>query len=223
MADGEGSSGALTREMVDFNLAPAGYLHESWRPTLPHGEIYQALSDRPQAGRRLSRYLIDTFDLGAAFYDDFSEPRARLALLDGKYLESLFLYVGAALRSAELRNQLDGSKIATLRRVVGAGPLDYATKRTSFAGAPPDFSYEPEISEPRLRFMQIGAAYSISPRASAETSYLTRLALKLPHGMSKSLKADLPAAAGEPDSEALPPVTRRVVKEFLPQWLPLFD
>lgn len=224
MADAVGvdPSFALARDTFGFNLAPAGYLHETWFTNLPHGDVCQTLSAYPRAQGQLSRYLLGTLKLDTRFFHDFSEPRARLALLDGKLLESLFLYVGAALRANEFRNVLDGARIADLRRALGNGPLDYAIKRGSFSGTLPQFPYEPKLRDPRLRLLQIGAVYSVSPRAAADPAYLGRLALKLPHRLSAGLVADLPAEAGEPDRTGLPPITHRVVKEFMPKWLPIF-
>ena len=220
MAEAPPSLAALS---LDFNLAPVKYLHDSWYAVLPQGEFCRRLLGHGRARAHVSRYLLESLGLERRFYDAFETPRSRLALLEPRLLETLFLYVGAALRSAEFRRELNGTRVAMLRRALGGNLLDYATKRVPFAGPVPDFPYEPEMRDnTRLRLIRIGAVYSMSPGAAADPAYVGRAVLKLPHPISVDLIADV-AAAAEPDNPRLPTVTRRVVREFLPKWLPLFD
>ena len=131
--------------------------------------------------------------------------------------------IGATLRSAEFRNELDGTTISLLRQALGSSVLEYATKRVPLAGPLPSYPYEPDLSNNlRLRLVQIGAVYSLSPRAAQQRAYAGRLVLKLPHRLANGLLADLPEAAAEPESTVLPQVTRRIVREFLAPWFPLF-
>lgn len=214
---------SMKEQLLLFNLAPVTYVHDSWYEALPHGQVCQFLATQRGARRSVSQHLLENRGVTRSFYKNFDEPRARLALLETRYLEELFLYVGALLRNAEFRNELDGKRILTLRKFLGPQVLEYATKRAPFAGPVPDFPYEPEgDNNPRLRLIQIGAVYSLSPRASAEPAYLQRLALKLPQRIANGLLTDLPHSAGAPEDTGLPKVTRRIVREMLPKWLPLF-
>ena len=215
---------SLAALSLDFNLAPVKYLHDSWYAVLPRGEFCRRLLGHGRARAHVSRYLLESLGLERRFHDDFSEPRSRLALLEPRLLETLFLYVGGALRSAEFRRELNGTRVALLNRALGSNLLDYATKRVPFAGPVPEFTYEPEMRDnPRLRLIRIGAVYSMSPRAAADPAYVGRVVLKLPHPISIDLISDVAREAVEPDNPGLPIVTRRVVREFLPKWLPLFD
>ncbi len=144
-------------------------------------------------------------------------------MLPHKQLESLFLYVGATLRHTEFVNELSGRRVAALRQSLGASLVDYAVKRVAFSGEIPEFRYEPEADiPPRLRLIQIGAVYTVSPRASAVPAYVRRLALKLPKPISHGLICDAPHKAAEPDNKTLPLVAQRVVREFLPKWQNMF-
>ena len=208
---------------LSFNLAPVGYVHESWYENLPHGELCKTLAGHPKARGRISQFLLQTLGLEGRYFCDFREPRMRLALLPPKLLESLFLYVGATLRNAEFRNELDGTTISLLRQVLGSDVMEYATKRVPLLGSVPAFSYEPDLSNDlRLRLVQIGAVYSLSAAAAQQSAYAGRLVLKLPHRLATGLLADLPGKAAEPESQGLPVVTRRIVREYLPPWLTLF-
>lgn len=214
---------SMKEQLLLFNFAPVTYVHDSWYENLPQGQICSYLATQPSGRSHVSQHLLENRGVSKRFFNDFKEPRARLALLETRYLEDLFLYVGALLRNTEFRNELDGKRILTLRKFLGPAVLEYATKRAPFAGPVPHFPYEPEIdNNPRLRLIQIGAVYSVSPRASANPAYLQRLALKLPQRISTSLLTDLPQAAGAPEDTGLPKITRRILKEMLPKWLPLF-
>ncbi|MEM9045810.1 MAG: SctK family type III secretion system sorting platform protein [Pseudomonadota bacterium] len=213
----------MKEQRLLFNFAPVTYVHDSWFESLPQGQVCRHLATKSSGRSSVSQHLLENRGISKKFFYDFKEPRSRLALLETKYLEDLFLYVGALLRNAEFRNELDGKRILTLRKFLGPSVLEYATKRAPFAGPVPDFHYEPDIDgNPRLRLIQIGAVYSISPRASSDPAYLQRLALKLPQRISTSLLTDLPHSAGEPEDTSLPKITRRIVREMLPKWLPLF-
>ena len=207
---------------VAFNLAPAGYIHDSWLDALPNGDLVRTLGSQRPAAAALSRYLLDHFDLTGAFFDDFGEPRARLALLDNALLESLFLYAGLTLRSEELRNEIDGSRIARLRQALGGQAIDFAVRRVPFLGTVPAFDYEPDTQEPRTRLTLIGAVFSLSRRAWRDPGYSGRLVLKFHRRLSHGLLATWPASRDRDDTPGLPPLVRRLINEFMPQCRPLF-
>lgn len=222
MPDGAGQL-SLADQTLLFNLAPVGYTHMSWYDTLPYGTLCRTLSDRADGRPWVSQYLLEAQHVDTAYFTDFSEPRARIVLIGRKFLESLLLYVGVTLRSEEVRTEIDGRRLALFQRRLGRDVIDYAKQRAVLAGPIPEFDYEPAVTDPRLRFLMIGAAYSLSPRATGQTAYLRRVALMLPQDLSKKLADDLPQEVADPDNTGLPSVTRRIVKEFLPQWRHLFD
>lgn len=205
-----------------FNLAPVRYVHPSWYDAAEGGEGMRALAGAPALQRAISATLLERFGLDRAFATEFSEPRARLALLDRPLLESLLLYVGAALRSDALRAVLDGRRLAYLRREIGSGALDYAIRRAPLSGPIPAFALEPSEESMRVTLLRIGAAFSLSPEAVGDPAYLRRVGLMLPRRAGVALAEDLPHPDA-PEGRALPPLVRRILKEFSPLWLPFFD
>lgn len=207
---------------IAFNLAPVAYIHDSWLDGMPNGDLVRTLRPKAEAAAALSRHLLDHFHLAGGFFDDFGEPRARLALLDNTRLESLFLYAGLALRAQEFRNEIDGGRIARLRQALGAHALDFAIKRVPFLGAIPAFDYEPEVQEPRTRLILIGAFFALSRRAWSDPAYSGRVVLKFHRRLSHGLSAPWPEPDDSDKDAKLPPLIRRLINEFMPKCQPLF-
>ncbi len=211
-----------THRAVVFNLAPATYIHDSWLETLPHGELVGILKREPDALASVSQFLLDALHLRDGYFCDFAEPRSRLALLDSAVLEKMFLYAGLALRSEEIRGEIDGVRLGRLREALGASALEFAVKRAPLLGKLPLFDYEPAASNLRVRLTLIGAMYALSPAHWNDPAYSRRVILKLPRGLSEELQSTLPEhPRGDPGPE-LPGLARRLIREFAPEWQALF-
>ena len=207
---------------LDFALAPARYVDPSWLADAPHGEAYRRLAGAGACGRRLSRWLIDSFRLAEVDLALFEAPRARLALLDRASFERVTLHVGAALRGDELRGVLSGAERTRIREAIGPEAFAFATAGSLLLGQPPAFGFEPHERSLPTRLIAIGAAFSLSPVAWADPAYVGRVRLKLPKPLARELLGDWTARADLPPDPALPPLTRRVLRECAPQWQPLF-
>lgn len=219
-----GGRSALAARCLAFNLAPVDYVHPSWYAAVETGAFLEGSAKVPSFRAAVSEALLDRFGLSRLFALDFAAPRARVVLLDREVLESLLLYVGAALRNTELRSVLDGRRVGYLRREIGPGAYDFATKRVRLLGPLPDFAYGAGEAAGRVRdsLIRTGAAYTLSVRALEDPAYRQRVALILPREESTRLMEDLPVA-GVPEGDGLPPLVRRILKEFGPRWLPFFD
>jgi hypothetical protein len=168
----------------------------------------------------VSRYLAETLGLVDAYVYDFSDPRSRLALIDGPALERLSLYVGIALRSIEIKQEIDGERLRELKSILGEDGYRFASQRAAFLGSIPEFPFEPSKRDPHLRLSLIGARYCVQQLSSLGRTLRRRMTLKLPSSWSSSL-VDAPIL-GMSREPALPPLLRKVIKEKLPQWHPLF-
>lgn len=207
---------------VAFNLSPLKDLDESWLQTIPNGRLLPHLRGAA-AERWVSRHLLDAFDLAGRYWEDFSAPRARLALLDRQTLQAVLFHVGLVLRGGEIRGELNGARVKQLRAEIGAAAMDFVVKVAPLYGAVPELAYEPELADPRARLMLIGAAYSVHRTAAADAAYIMRLAFKLPNGLCDGLLKLANAHSSDDAGDSLPRVTRRVIKDLVPQWLALFD
>ena len=214
---------------LELMLQPATYLHESWYETLPNGELIRRLRNEPAATALVNRQLRDilALDLESPPHE-FSGWRARLALLEGPALAQLSLYLGLALRSAALRNELLGARLRRLRETLGNEAFTFALKRTPFLGAIPDFPFEPQDDDPGIRFSLIGARFSILQVAQLSEALARRMVLKLPRNWAEDISPQsnsdvLDNTPGERQDDAhLPPLLRKLIKERLPTWSPLF-
>ncbi len=212
---------------VSFNLSPLKDLDESWLQTLPNGNLVPHLRGAA-AERWVSRHLLDAFDLSGRYWEDFSAPRARLALLDRAALQTVLFHVGLVLRAGEFRNLLDGARVKALRDEVGPAAYDFAVKTAPLYGATPAFDYEPEPNTGmRERLLLTGALHSLHRGAAADPAYITRVAFKLPVSLCrclmKAVSALPPETSWPAPGDTLPHLTRRIVKDMAPQWLTLFD
>jgi len=205
-----------------LNFCPAVYVEDSWLDEIPHGLLVRRLRTEPLAGPYLSRFLREALELNSAYCDDFSDPMARLALLDGDSLQRLFLYLGLTLRSAELRTEIRGAQVNRLKRALGDRVYAFALRRAPFLGSLPDFPFEPGSTDPAERFAQIGLQYCWGRFAVLGAGLVRRLFLKLPRDWSAGLSARAGFGTALATPPELPPLVRKLVKEVLPRWTPLF-
>ncbi|NJN46701.1 MAG: SctK family type III secretion system sorting platform protein [Candidatus Competibacteraceae bacterium] len=207
------------KRALTFNFHPVAYLHDSWFDTLPYGDLMRRLRTMPRAAPQVSRHLLQALGLEQDYWYDFSDRRTRLALLNGPTLERLFLYLGLTLRSTELRGELLGERLRPIKQAVGEDGFAFAVKRAPFLGGLPDFSFEPETDDPHTRFSLIGARFC-ADQLPAE-ALLKRMALKLPVAWSSLLTAN-PQPSPVTIDPSLPPLLRKLIKELMPKWTPLF-
>lgn len=202
-------------------IAPAGYVDLSWVEDTPHGATFRALRRAGACGRRLSRWVLDHFQLAWLDLSIFETPRTRLVLLDAASLQRVTLFVGLALRAEEMRGVLGGTARARITEEIGREGLDFAVRGSLLLGRAPRFGFEPDARRLRLRLVAIGAAFALSPSAWAVPGYADRLRLKLPKPVAGALPADWTQHPDLPPDPALPPLVRRIVREVAPQWSPL--
>lgn len=203
-----------------FNTQPALYLHDSWHERLPHSVILNRLSDSPRARVALSRHLLTVFALEGRYMEDFTNPWARLALLDGPWIERLMRRLGLALRSPSLRLELSGERLRHLKLALCAEDWNFVTRETPLLGRIPAFHSEPSRpdADPATRFGLIGTRFCVLQGLGAlDEALIRRLALKLPADWAPTLHA-----ARVPSSGTLPPILRKLLRELPPAWTPLF-
>lgn len=212
-----------------LNFQPCRYVHESWYATLPQSELIQRLRDAPAAAAHINRYMQHILALDRRpLPDDFSHWRARLALLDGPALTQLSLFLGLALRSEELRNELLGVRLRRFRQALGDEAFTFVLKRAPFLGMIPHFPFEPDDVDPHIRFPVIGARYCIQQVAQSSPALARRMVFKLPQGWAGwitqvSTVKEFPDDAPSRQNQRIPPpLLRKLIKERLPPWNPLF-
>lgn len=203
-----------------FNTQPARYLHYSWYERLPHGALLDRLLDSPRARAALSRHLLTTFELDGCYVEDFANPWARLALLDGPWIERLMRRLGLALRSPSLRLELSGKRLRHLKSALSTEDWNFVTREAQLLGRIPEFNSEPQQpdADPTTHFGLIGMRFCVIRGLGAlDAALIRRLALKLPADWAPVLNV-----ARAPRSTELPPILRKLLRELPPAWTPLF-
>lgn len=213
----------LAERALSFNLMPCVELDDTWLEAMPNGELYRTIGKSSYAEPQLAQYLLDTFQIAGRYWSDFSAPRTRLALLERHTLQKVCMHIGLALRGPEIRAEVNGAAIKELRDAVGADAIDFVFKTAPLIGATPEFVFDAGANDIRLDLIALGAAYAIHQEAAGDSAYTTRLLFKLPQKLSKAFHGYLETADVYEKTNALPPITRRVIKEVAPQWLPLFN
>jgi len=122
------------------------------------------------------------------------------------------------------RNLLNGARIKALRGEIGSAAYDFVVKAAPLYGAPPAFDYDPPAQlDSRGRLMLTGAAFSLHRGAAADAAYITRFAFRLPAALCDGLMTVAGERPAEEAGDALPRLTRRIIKDRVPRWLNLFD
>lgn len=196
-----------------LHFHPASYLHDSWIDTLPYSELIRRLRSVPKVTMRLSQYIDTTLTLEPRYWYDFSEPSTRLALLDTPSLESLFFYLGLTLRRNEISREIMGETLRTLKRTLGETALQFVLKEVPLLGTVPEFPFEPAKTHQKERLTIIGAKYCAHflPYALVQ-----RMALKLPFEWYAYFSTT------QSTPVLLPRFVRKLIKNILPAWDPLF-
>lgn len=213
----------LAERTLSFNLMPCLEMDETWLAFFSHGQVCSAIGDNPDAESQIAQYLLDTFNLTNQYWCEFSAPRMRVALLDRYTLQKVCLYVGLVLRGAELRAEVSRAALERLRRDIGGEAMDFLFKTAPLIGAPRALAVNMGADDTRLDLMALGASYSIHYAAADDNAYTKRFLMRLPQKSADAFQRYLESVDPDEKSDALPPVTRRVIKEAAPQWLALFN
>lgn len=211
--------------LAAFNFDPISQIDSSW--LTGHGgagsEFLASLVRSPDARSKLARYLMDHHKLTGTWWTDFSFPRSRIALLDRDVLQTALLRMGLLIKGDEIRRDLDGARRRTTRSRIGDEDMDFVLRTAPLLGHPAPVDHEFEHKDPRHRFMAFGLAASVDRMLLEESAYRVRLSLRLPKQLAATL-SDLATTdrslRGPPELSAL---IRRILKDFAPPWLPLFD
>ena len=206
-----------------LNFHPATYVHPSWLGPMDHRRVIELLRNEPASAIPVSRHLMHALELDRCHCEDFSTPFARLALMDGDAAARLYLYVGIALRSDELRGQIAGHQVRAVRDSLGAEAHAFGVRTSPLLGLIPEFSFEPEADDPTTRLSLIGAVYCWSHlQPKPEEAVLRRALLKLPASWEPYLSTAWDNPEGRDSGEDLPSLVDKILKEVLPEWRPLF-
>lgn len=211
--------------LARFNFDPLSQIDSSW--LAGHGEagsdLLESIVRSPDARPKLARYLLDHHELTGKWWTDFSFPRSRIALLDRDVLQTALLRLGLLLKGDEIRHDLDGAHRRTTRARIGDEDMNFVLRTAPLLGRPEPIDYDCEHADPRHSFMAFGLAASVDRMLLEESAYRVRLSLRLPKQLAETL-SDLATTdrslRGAPGLSAL---IRRILKDFAPSWLPLFD
>jgi hypothetical protein len=163
--------------------------------------------------------LADNLLARGRYVTDFTLPQSRLLLLDCAELERLCLYLGAIMRMPQIRSILDGNRVRAIIGALGEAVYDYALKRGPLLGEPPAVAVDWDPEDVHGWCAVPGAAYCAQLLKPLDQELLRRLILKLPETWSAVLAAVDPISTND---DGLPPLVRKVLKETLPEWFPLF-
>ena len=213
----------LDERVLRFNLMPVEDMDESWLDGLPNGRLWPVVKQSADGRRWFSKYILDQFHLTGRYWTDFSKPRARLALIDRRALQTVFFYIGLTLKSADIRSEVNGAKLKELRAELGPDAMNFAFRSAPLIGAPPRFAIKHDTDNMRSGVMLAGAAYAVHAGLVSTEAYIKRLCLRLPRAMAEKLQETATGASPDGNADELPRLVRRVVKEVAPQWLPLFS
>lgn len=210
------------RVLARFNLAPLDELDPSWSADVPIPDLATAATSSPRVSAYVARYMLKAADIAERYVTDFRRPRARIALMDRDALQSLLLHVGAALRSADFRREIDRERVLATRDAVGEALHDFAIRTAPLYGDLPSVDVAARDIGLRERCMLVGAIFSVDRIALQEAGYRQRLSWKLPKPVAEHL-ARVAEARESDDAPELPPLLRRIINDRFGSWRPLFD
>lgn len=128
------SAGKIAVRLVEFNLHPARYAHQSWYPSvMDTTPLREAISDpRADAFARaephLSRWLLREMGLQAELDWEMREPQKRLWLLDAPSLARLARELALAMHREWLLRVIDATRWRALEESLGGQALRFVVE-----------------------------------------------------------------------------------------------
>jgi type III secretion protein K len=213
---------AIDQLLYDFNVKPAGYVHESWLPANVAAEWPSLLGSRSNKTRDLlSLWVIEYFQLVDNFDFDFSAVEKRVLLLDPLSLHKTAQLLGLAAVRYELKTRISRKDLSALKSALGEA--DYCFFREHILTWPnvlnyPGFSFDgSKLCDQATR---IGVEILMSCMKSVAPQSVRRALLKVPQAHASDVDAS--ALSEEQHQSVVNFCTNCVIRGKFPQWHWLF-
>ncbi|MCC5811367.1 MAG: SctK family type III secretion system sorting platform protein [Ectothiorhodospiraceae bacterium] len=213
---------------VQFNLLPATYADPSWLQLLDPAGSPGTLERTPPSAfwaKRLSRRLLEAWDLDRMYDFDFADPGKRVALMEPPALTEASLLTAAVLVRSSLRTIVHGPTVAQLHEALGANAhriaLSWEIPTPELPRVFTELPAETPDPEQWARHAMALAAEVIPPAA---TGVSARMRFKFPRWDAQSAATShLHRQLNEPQRRGLVAVFTALVRQQLPAWSWLFD
>ena len=176
-----------------FNLSPVHYIHDTWLRSTEHGSMIVSLRQKENSHYRLSRYLLEYFDLNEQFYYDFDSPEKRIGLVGIEELSELLLYIGLVLNEKIIRSVVLRSQRQQLEQCLGAKAHYFAVKKAQFLSSQ-NYSWSAavtidwdNIEKLKPALMAVGLKVLSMAYTDMPIAFKKRLSLKFPQSWSQHL------------------------------------
>ena len=210
--------GPLGAAVYDFNFRPGTYVDPSWIADTVEPAVWTRLAGCARAEPKLSRYILERFELADRFWSDFSAPALRLALLEPGVLRRVALFTGLALSGASLRRIVLGAEVRRLKQEIGEDGYSFAVKRAPFLVGDIAGRVPAGAGGSRSDFEGLGAGCLAAALAGHGPAVTLRLLLKLPKHLVRPAKEPAPPLPGD----RLAALLQKIALEVAPACSPLF-
>jgi hypothetical protein len=214
--------------IYEFNILPARFIHDSWISELAEWgvdkRLFHTLRDGSRAEVRLSRLILMKRGVHQDYFFDFQEPPKRLALLDGNTLQKLLFYTGLTLSARSISREIERTKVAALKKVLGEPAYLFAMKKAPLLIGSQDFT-DVTLGEPEALpsiLSERGTHCLKSCFGEAPPSLTQRMLLKLPRKFSTYWTTE-ETLSQEISAGAWSILKRVLLQEVNPQWRPFLS
>lgn len=125
---------ALLQRILEFNLLPARYAHQSWLTDFDWLARHPELLTQTKVMRYLSMQILQQWDLQQKYWLDFNTPPTPVALLDRDKLLELVRYLGLALCHRYVQHSIERQRIQALKTSLGDAAYFFALRRAPLLG-----------------------------------------------------------------------------------------
>jgi hypothetical protein len=187
---------SLWAAIYTFNIAPATYIHPSHWPAGLLSYSIEAILKDPKAEASLSQWILEEHKLKGEFLSDFEAEYRRIALLEPKTLQKLFLFMGTALNHERIAKILSKNERQILESQLGADAYRFGLKQAPLMIGP-KAPWMPIISNEKPLFeIVLESALQAFQMVFAQAEYgiKKRIELKLPSALQWQWNPSVPDA-----------------------------
>lgn len=214
-------SSGLFNFVQEFNVYPALYIHPSWIEGYMPVDLFNVLKQSPRGVAKLSRLILDQYDLNQNVCYNFDDPSRRLALIKPEDLATLAFYCGVALNHKRIATMLNKKKLSDIKKSIGERAYVFAVKRAPLllGGVVSHNESWNTATDFKQYAERCGTRYLLTHLTHLPGSIFSRLLLKFPKGLMDQIpiEDDLPRMNGWFI------LKRILLNEIDSTWRPLFS
>ncbi|WP_179957764.1 SctK family type III secretion system sorting platform protein [Exilibacterium tricleocarpae] len=118
--------------LIEFNILPARYMHDSWFDQFRHGHMIYKLRACRRTEYKLSHYILECLGLSNSYCFDIPQPVSAVVLLPPAELVRMVRYLGACANVSMLQRLIGKKQVQSIKNAIGEDAYLFGIKRAPY-------------------------------------------------------------------------------------------